>query len=336
MCCGWQNIRQGNNRRGSRILGLWRIYPLTREAGTSLLVSGVGLHGQTVVCFDKNPYILRGGGEAPTTKLYISDIPINVDDGEIRTHLERLGCVIPNPKASDRARNKDSKLACFLKGRWFVFIEILSSPLQRSVEMVSFRATLYHIEMKSKERKKKKKMLKMFAYRPYGLNLQLKYSLPFLLSKRTHGHRRQMWKLQVVGGKDSCTPSPTTSTHQNQRLGAASQTAAPPRVPAVPLVCVGRPYREEQADPQCFTFAWEREAWFMPTPSFSGSCRLLLSVVHAANNQRETVERTAAGGKRGWQLTCISSVPWPPATTWLRLLDYVISMSDLDFRYTIY
>ena len=135
-----------------RIRGLWRVYPLTREAQTSLLVSGVELHGQTVVCFNKNPYILRGGSEAPTTKLYISDIPISVDNGEIR-NLERLGCTIRSPLVSERARNKDGKLTRFLTGRRFVFIEIPSSPLQRSVEVGPFRATLYHKEMKSKDPK---------------------------------------------------------------------------------------------------------------------------------------------------------------------------------------
>ena len=77
-----------------RIRSLWRVYPLTKEVRTSLLVSGVELHGQTMVCFDKNPNIMRGGSETPTTKLFISDIPTSVDDGEIRNLLERLGCII--------------------------------------------------------------------------------------------------------------------------------------------------------------------------------------------------------------------------------------------------
>ena len=136
-----------------RIRCLWRIYPLTREARTSFLVSGVELHGQTLVCFDKNPYILRGGSEAPTTKLYVSDIPISVDNGEIRNLLGRLGCTIRSPLVSERARNKDGKLTRFLTGRRFVFIEIPSSPLQRTVEVGPFRATLYHKEMKSKDPK---------------------------------------------------------------------------------------------------------------------------------------------------------------------------------------
>ena len=111
------------------------------------------MHGQTVVRFDKNLYVLRGDMEAPTTKLFISNIPISVDDGEIR-NLQRLGCAIQNPIVSKRARNNDGKLTRFLTGRRFVFIEIPSSPLQRSVELGPFRATLYHRKMRAKEKKK--------------------------------------------------------------------------------------------------------------------------------------------------------------------------------------
>ena len=160
-----------------RIRGLWRVYPLTREARTSLLVSGVELHGQTVVCFDKNPYILRGGSEAPTTKLYISDIPISVDDGEIRNFLERLGCIVRSPMVSERARNKDGELTRFLTGRRFVFIEIPSSP----VAAFSGGGPIQGHTLPQRKEIKRDKMRKMFGNRPYGLNLQLQYSLPFLL-----------------------------------------------------------------------------------------------------------------------------------------------------------
>ena len=76
-----------------------------------------------------------------------------MDDGEIRNLLERLGYIIRSPLVSERARNKDGKLTRFLTGRRFLFIEIPSSPSQRSVEVGPFRATLYHTEMKSKDPK---------------------------------------------------------------------------------------------------------------------------------------------------------------------------------------
>ena len=186
LCSSRKNIR-GTIAGAQRIRGLWRVYPLTREARTSLLVSGVELHGQTVVCFDKNPYILRGGSEALTTKLYISDIPISVDDREIRNLLERLGCTSRSPLVSERARNKVGKLTRFLTGRRCFY-----RNTQLPVAAFCGGGPIQGHSLPQRNEIKRCKMRKVFANRPCGLNFQLEYSLLFLLQERTHGQRRKM------------------------------------------------------------------------------------------------------------------------------------------------
>ena len=200
------------------------------------------------MCVDKNPYILRGGSEAPTTKLYISDIPISVGDGEIRTLLERLGCIIRSPTVNERARNNDGKLIRFLTGRRFVFVEIPSSPLQRSVEVSPFKATLYHNE--SKREKKCAKCLQT-GHMASTCNLYIVCSSCF-----KSGHMAKDGKCEnfnLSGGKYSRTPSPTTPTRTNGRAQPASRSTKGAN--GTNSVRGWAPVQKGIANPQRFTLA---------------------------------------------------------------------------------
>ncbi|GFS13462.1 hypothetical protein ElyMa_006722700 [Elysia marginata] len=66
-----------------KISGLWRIYPTSVEARRDLIVSGVELGGQAITVLGQNPFLVRGLGEIPTTKLLIGNIPISVAESEI-------------------------------------------------------------------------------------------------------------------------------------------------------------------------------------------------------------------------------------------------------------
>ena len=104
--------------------------------------------------FGKNPFILieQDGRESPSTKAWISDIPISCDEADIESALVRLGCVLRSSLIFERIRNKDSKLTRFLTGRHFIFIDVPSKPLERSLSFGGFTARLYHKEQPKKEK----------------------------------------------------------------------------------------------------------------------------------------------------------------------------------------
>ena len=62
--------------------GLYRIYPNTRAARASLLITGLDVNGRSVVVYDKNPHVLREGAseEEPSTRVLIANVPISVSN----------------------------------------------------------------------------------------------------------------------------------------------------------------------------------------------------------------------------------------------------------------
>lgn len=132
------------------IRGLWRVYPIDREARTKLLLEGMTVRGHTLTVYDKNPFILSGGRESPATKVWIGDIPISVDNTDIETALVRLGCTMRSRLMMEKMRNRDGKLTRFLTGRRFVFIDVPGMPLEKSVSIGGLNATIYHREQPKK------------------------------------------------------------------------------------------------------------------------------------------------------------------------------------------
>ena len=117
-------------------------------ARNQLLIEGIVLGGCSVSLSDKNPFILRGAEntEIPATKLFVSDIPISVDNKDIESALLRIGCVFRSSLFMERIRNKDGKLTRFVTGRRFVFISLPEKPLDRSLKVGGFSAQLYYKE----------------------------------------------------------------------------------------------------------------------------------------------------------------------------------------------
>ena len=116
------------------LLGAQEIRELARTVRNKLLIDSLTLRQQTVQVHDKNPLIVRGGsgGEVPVTKVWISDIPILVDEKDIDTALVRLGCVMSSSLSNEKIRNKDGELTRFLTGRRSVFIGMPDRLLDRA------------------------------------------------------------------------------------------------------------------------------------------------------------------------------------------------------------
>ena len=136
---------------GAQVIGgLWRLYPATAEARSSLLVRGIGLRGVSLQVSGINPFILRGdsGEERPSTKVWVDGVPISVANSEIEHSLVQAGCELRSAVKMEKARDVDNKLTRFLTGKRFVFITLPKVPLDRSLKVSAFNASIYHKEQK--------------------------------------------------------------------------------------------------------------------------------------------------------------------------------------------
>jgi hypothetical protein len=129
-----------------RIRGLWRLYPKTRQARDKLLIQGIELGGVQVTLMDKNPFTFNGSEDTPTTKLWLSGVPLSARDDDLVVAIEKLGCVLQSQMKKELARDKSGKLTQWLTGRRFVFIGVPKTPLSKSIKVGIFNVDLYHKE----------------------------------------------------------------------------------------------------------------------------------------------------------------------------------------------
>ena len=142
---------RGSMKGAQRIRGQWRLYPNTRAARDKLLLEGFMLGGTKIQPLDKNPFLLHPGGEEiPSTRLWIGNVPISCDDGEIAKALTKLGCELISAMKAELARNADRKLTNWVTGRRFVEITVPKEPLPTRTQVGIFSATLYHKEQREK------------------------------------------------------------------------------------------------------------------------------------------------------------------------------------------
>lgn len=133
------------------IRGLWRIYPTTQAARNELLIKGMNVRNCTLQVSHTNPFILRddSGTEEPSTKLWVSDIPISVANSEIEHSIVKTGCELRSAIKLECYRDKDNKLTRFQTGRRFVFITVPKTPLEKTLAVAGFQAKIYHREQKT-------------------------------------------------------------------------------------------------------------------------------------------------------------------------------------------
>jgi hypothetical protein len=132
-----------------RIRGLWRLYPKTRQARDKLLIQGIELGGVQVTLMDKNPFTFNGSEDTPTTKLWLSGVPLSARDDDLVVAIEKLGCVLQSQMKKELARDKSGKLTQWLTGRRFVFIDVPKTPLSKSIKVGIFNVDLYHKEQRA-------------------------------------------------------------------------------------------------------------------------------------------------------------------------------------------
>ena len=142
---------RGSMKGAQRIRGQWRLYPNTRAARDKLLLEGFTLRGTKIQPLDKNPFLLHPGGEEiPSTGLWIGNVSVSCDDGEIAKALTKLGCELRSAMKAELARYADRKLTNWVTGRHFVEITVPKEPLPTRTQVGIFSATLYHKEQREK------------------------------------------------------------------------------------------------------------------------------------------------------------------------------------------
>ena len=131
-----------------KIKGLWRIYTWSREARDQLLIKGITFNKIHISISDANPNIVDNSVE--TVKLIIGNIPMSVANSEIEKVLKSLPDVTFKSKLFDESyRDEDGKLTAFKSGRRYVYIQKPSRPLPKLVQVMKWRASLYHFGQKS-------------------------------------------------------------------------------------------------------------------------------------------------------------------------------------------
>ena len=91
----------------------------------------------------------KGEREIPATRLTIGNLPLSFSNEEISKYISKLPSVnVRSSLMEERARDDSGKLTHWKTGRRFVYIDVPSQPLPKTLRMGSFSATLYDKEQK--------------------------------------------------------------------------------------------------------------------------------------------------------------------------------------------
>ena len=108
----------------------------------------MSVRGKAVTIFDSNPYqVMDDSGKArPTTRLLVSDLPLEFPTAELENALTKLGCELASKTLFELERDQFNWLTCFKNGRRFVYILVPGKPLPRTVTIHGYSVKLYHRE----------------------------------------------------------------------------------------------------------------------------------------------------------------------------------------------
>ena len=131
-----------------RLGGLWRIYAATQEAKDKLLINGFSFNRVHIPVIGTNPYVADPSVES--VKLIIGNIPLSVSNSEIEQALKELDNVkIRSKLFEEKYRDDQGGLTSFRTGRRYVYIEKPSTPLPKFIQVMQWKASLYHFGQKS-------------------------------------------------------------------------------------------------------------------------------------------------------------------------------------------
>ena len=131
--------------------GTWRIYPTNIETRQKLLFQGFEIRGVMVQPYDKNPTLFRDKNNVriPTTRLTVGGIPLSHTNDDILGRLNQIGVNVLSEVIMEKDRDKNRKLTRFYTGNRILYIEIPKQPLPKTLQIASYRVSLFHREQKT-------------------------------------------------------------------------------------------------------------------------------------------------------------------------------------------
>ena len=122
---------------------------MNQNTRTKLLCIGFNLRCIQINLKDKNPFLHTLGREDfETTRVYVRNIPLSFDNGEIEKVFRSKKIEMVSPIKYVRARTKEGKLTNFKIGDRFVDVVNPSEPQPKKVQIGIWNASIYHNEQK--------------------------------------------------------------------------------------------------------------------------------------------------------------------------------------------
>ena len=131
------------------ISGLWRVYPLSEQSRIKILNAPIQIQNKNFRYESFNPFIRRyGGQEVEGTRLIISNLPFSYSNKAVENNLRACGYRLRSQMQFEKARGPDRMLSDWKTGRRFVWVDVPSKTMAKSVKMGDFMAYIYYKEMK--------------------------------------------------------------------------------------------------------------------------------------------------------------------------------------------
>ncbi len=86
------------------------------------------------------------GNEIPATRLIIGNIPVSIASVDLEGYIKRAGAKLRSPLFWERVRYPNGELSRFASGRRFVWIDLPTVPLPRTIRIGDKIATLFYRE----------------------------------------------------------------------------------------------------------------------------------------------------------------------------------------------
>ncbi len=131
-----------------KIGAVWRLHGKTMEVRAKLVSKRILIRGKSIPLFSQNPLSFRDsqGKEIPATRLTIGNVPVSIASVDLEGYISRAGAKLRSPLFWERVRYPNGQLSRFASGKRFVWIDLPSTPLPKTVKIGDKIATLFYRE----------------------------------------------------------------------------------------------------------------------------------------------------------------------------------------------
>ena len=145
ICLAVEKVTGKETVEGVQRMGdLYRIYLKNQQARDIALVNGITIHNCAISLLSHNPFQVRD--QINTTKIFIGNVPLSVDDSEIERALLEQGIVFKSGLKFETYRTPDGKWTHFKTGRRFIYTEIPKLNLNQFLKIGLWRASIFYKE----------------------------------------------------------------------------------------------------------------------------------------------------------------------------------------------